>query len=126
MRFWTWVFRTFARKRSSEAQARTGRSYHLAADRKSRDEAGACEFVLEIRSVQQPVSVIPEFRLCEPRGNSRWSVLSRACLHAGTPCLLRALKQVPAWAVGTRIAEAPTWKSKNASWSWSSKMNLSC
>src|SRR5277367_4198436 len=58
----------FARKRSSEAQARTGRSYHLAADRKSRDKAAVREFVPEVRSVQQPVSVILEFRLCKPPG----------------------------------------------------------
>src|ERR1700722_1581254 len=73
MRFWTWVFRTFARKRSSDAQARTGRSYHLAADRKSRDKAVAREFVLVVHSVQQPVSVIRDPRLCNlggPRASS--------------------------------------------------------
>ena len=68
----------FARKRSSEAQARAGRSYHLAADRKSRDEASAREFVLEVRSVQQAVSVIREFRLCKPRGEL---ALERSLVH---------------------------------------------
>src|ERR1700677_4566754 len=58
----------FARRRSSEARARTGRSYHLAADRKSHDKAAAREFVLEVRSVQQSASVILEFRLGKPRG----------------------------------------------------------
>ena len=67
MRFWTWIFRTFARKRLSETQERIGRSYHLADDRKSRNKAAAREFAPEVRSVQQLVSVILGFRLCKPR-----------------------------------------------------------
>src|ERR1700684_4107651 len=98
----------FARKRSSEAQARTGRSYHLAADRKSRDEASAREFVLEVRPVQQTVSVIREFVLCKPRGNSRWSDPSAHCLARRNPMPPQSVKTgsgLGPWDVSCRGAD---------------------